>query len=65
MTDNNEQQAQNVIVPIDADLPRYRKDGESFDRPAWHAWVYGGAKNPLLHGRERVQRGEITRVRNA
>lgn len=30
------------------DTTMYRKDGESFERPAWHTWVYGGAKNPLL-----------------
>jgi group I intron endonuclease len=23
--------------------------GESFKRPEWHAWVYGGARNPLLN----------------
>jgi group I intron endonuclease len=30
------------------DVIPYRKEGESFDRPSWHKWVYGGAKNPLL-----------------
>ena len=62
MTDNEQQV---TFQPIDADLPRYSKDGESFDRPAWHAWVYGGAKNPLLHGRERNLQGKLTRVKNA
>lgn len=28
--------------------PFYTKDGESFTRPEWHKWVYGGEKNPLL-----------------
>jgi hypothetical protein len=23
--------------------------GETFDRPDWHAWVYGGMQNPILH----------------
>jgi hypothetical protein len=30
----------------DIELPMYRKDGESFYRPAWHAWVYGGEREP-------------------
>ena len=25
---------------------RYQKDGETFTRPSWHRWVYGGGKNP-------------------
>lgn len=25
---------------------RYVKDGEKFDRPSWHKWVYGGERNP-------------------
>lgn len=25
---------------------RYVKEGEKFDRPEWHKWVYGGERNP-------------------
>jgi group I intron endonuclease len=25
--------------------------GDTYQRPEWHAWVYGGAKNPLLNVR--------------
>ena len=26
---------------------RFIMDGESFSRPMWHKWVYGGCQNPL------------------
>jgi len=30
-------------IPI---LPEPKKGEESFERPDWHAWVYGGQRNP-------------------
>lgn len=44
----------NIARNVFADPHRPKNDviphhqDEKFDRPAWHAWVYGGAKNPLL-----------------
>lgn len=29
----------------------YLVAGETYQRPSWHAWVYGGSKNPLLNRR--------------
>jgi hypothetical protein len=28
--------------------PLVLRQGETLPRPAWHAWVYGGSRNPLL-----------------
>jgi hypothetical protein len=28
--------------------PLVLKRGETVSRPAWHAWVYGGSRNPLV-----------------
>lgn len=28
--------------------PLVLKQGETVPRPAWHAWVYGGGKNPKV-----------------
>lgn len=30
----------------DESEPMYVKDGETFSRPAWHRFVYGGGRNP-------------------
>ena len=35
------------------------KVGENFKRPAWHAWVYGGARNPLL---DAPRKAEIQKI---
>lgn len=33
--------------PIEYPAPKQENEyGETFERPAWHAWVYGGQKNP-------------------
>ena len=41
--------AKSVYTEIDIETKEYCKDGESFPRPTWHAWAYGGAKNPLCN----------------
>ena len=38
-----------ILPPLSTKAPLispYRKPGETFDRPRWHKWVYGGEKNP-------------------
>jgi excinuclease UvrABC nuclease subunit len=35
-------------VSQDPTEPIVLRVGETFQRPAWHAWVYGGARNPSL-----------------
>ncbi|MGB7511850.1 MAG: GIY-YIG nuclease family protein [Pelodictyon phaeoclathratiforme] len=40
-----------VSLRTDAPEETYYKNGETFDRPMWHKWVYGGEKNPITCGR--------------
>lgn len=37
--------------PDDPLEPLVIKQGEVYRRPAWHEWVYGGGRNPLLEVR--------------
>jgi group I intron endonuclease len=37
-----------VIKNQPDEIKEYYSEDETFIRPDWHAWVYGGARNPML-----------------
>ena len=46
--------------PVGFDV--YQIPGESFIRPAWHRWVYGNEKNPVLTPHYRTANRSIPRL---
>ena len=55
--------SRNVFKPFENCRPKndypdgYTKSGETFKRPQWHLWVYGGSKNPSCFQKYYSKRG--------